>query len=381
MRRNRRAVMTAAVLAASLLFGACGDGAAGAGDKGAREPLHTEVEGTAEPAGTEKESGEENAAGAAENTESADAAAAVTTYPVTVVDQLGRTVVIEKEPETIVSGYYISSSFFIALGMKDRLVGIEAKADVRPIYGLAAPELLKLPNVGTAKEFDLEGCAALQPDLVVVPAKLKETIPAMEELGMTVIAVNPEDRALYREMAEIIGTAVNAKERAKALVESTDGQLAALSENLAGQETPRVYLAGNSSFLSTAGGAMYQNSLIGQAGGANVAAELSDSYWAEISYEQLIAWDPEYIILAAEADYTAETVLSDPQLAECAAVKNGQVYQIPNTVEAWDSPVPGSAFGTLWLASVLHPDCFSPEQYRQAATEFYEEFYGFAPAL
>ena len=50
------------------------------------------------------------------------------------------------------------------------------QADSRPIYSLAAPELLELPSVGTAKEFDLEGCAALEPDLVVLPLKLKEDV-------------------------------------------------------------------------------------------------------------------------------------------------------------------------------------------------------------
>ena len=124
---------------------------------------------------------------------------------------------------------------------------------------------------------------------------------------------------------------------------------------------------------------MYRNSLIEQAGGTNAALELSDAYWAEISYEQLIDWNPEYIILAAEADYTVDMVLSDPQLAECTAVKNGQVYQIPGHIEAWDSPVPGSACGTLWLASVLHPQVYSSGQYRQAVEDFYEEFYGFRP--
>ena len=53
------------------------------------------------------------------------------------------------------------------------MVGIEAKADKRAIYKLAAPDLIELPSVGTAKEFDLEGCAALSPDLVILPLKVK----------------------------------------------------------------------------------------------------------------------------------------------------------------------------------------------------------------
>ena len=83
--------------------------------------------------------------------------AAETTYPVTLTDQAGREVTLEAEPETIVSGYYIPSSLLIALGLKDKMVGIEAKAGKRAIYKLAAPDLIELPSVGTAKEFDLEG--------------------------------------------------------------------------------------------------------------------------------------------------------------------------------------------------------------------------------
>ena len=103
------------------------------------------------------------------------AAETAVTYPLTVTDQLGREVTIETEPKTLASGYYISTSLLIALGVQDELVGVEAKADKRTIYSLSAPELQSLPSIGTAKEFDLEGCAALTPDLVIVPAKLKDS--------------------------------------------------------------------------------------------------------------------------------------------------------------------------------------------------------------
>ena len=73
-------------------------------------------------------------------------------YPVTVTDHAGREVVIEDEPQKLVSGYYISTSLLIALDLDEKLVGIEAKANKRAIYALAAPELIELPNVGTAKE-------------------------------------------------------------------------------------------------------------------------------------------------------------------------------------------------------------------------------------
>ena len=82
---------------------------------------------------------------------------AVSRYPITVTDHAGRKVTIQKEPQRIVSCYYITSSLLMALGVDDKMVGIEDNPDYRPIYALSAPHLLELPWVGTAKVLDLEG--------------------------------------------------------------------------------------------------------------------------------------------------------------------------------------------------------------------------------
>ena len=309
--------------------------------------------------------------------QSASAPAAVEeTMPVTLTDAAGRQVTIETEPETLVSGYYITTSMLIALGQQDKLVGIEAKADTRPIYALAAPELLELPSVGTAKEFDLEGCAALEPDLVILPLKLQESAEALEQLGINALVVNPEDMDLLEETLDLLGQATGSSERAHALMDYNAETEAEMAQLLTDAEKPSVYLAGNSSYLSTAGSKMYQNTLIELGGGENVAAELEDDYWADISYEQLLAWNPDVIVIAADADYTKEDLLADSQLAGLTAVQNGAVYALPSSFEAWDSPVPSGVLGIRWMASALHGDLYSLEQFRQDAADFYKEFYG-----
>lgn len=181
-----------------------------------------------------------------------------TSYPVTVTDQADRTVTIEKEPAKIVSGYYIPSSLLIALGLSGKVVGIEAKADKRPIYKLAAPELQELPNVGTAKEFDLETCASLSPDLVILPLKLKDAAKSLTELGMPVLLVNPESPDQLSEMISLIATATNTQDKADQLLDFINQEKEMLTTSLAtADDTPNIYLAGNSSLLSTAGPAMY----------------------------------------------------------------------------------------------------------------------------
>ena len=307
-------------------------------------------------------------------TEDADAP---TEYPVTLTDQAGREVTIEAKPETLVSGYYISTSLCIALGLQDQLVGIEAKADTRPIYARSAPGLLELPSVGTAKEFDLEGCAALAPDLVILPLKLQDAADSLAELGIPALVVNPEDQTLLEEAVALVAAATDTRARAAQLADFTVKQQNRLTELLADAERPNVYLAGNSDFLSTAGGAMYQSSMIEMAGGRNVAQEITDTYWATVSYEQILTWNPDYIVLASDADYTVEDVMTDPNLAGCKAVENGNVLQIPGDAEAWDSPVPGGILGSVWLSGALHPDLGIDGENMQIINEFYETFYGF----
>ena len=298
-------------------------------------------------------------------------------YPMTLVDQTGREVVIEEEPESIVSGYYISTSLLIALDQEDKLVGIENDADKRPVYAYSDPKIVDLPSLGTVKEFDLEECAVLNPDLVVVPTKLTGIIPSLEELGITVLVVNPENEELLNEMITLLGQATNSEATAKELLAYKEGKLNELKELLADAEKSSVYLAGNSSFLTTSGPLMYQHSLIESAGGENVAKDVEDTYWAEVSYEQVLTWNPEYIILAADAAYSVEDVLQDENLKACEAVKNGNVYKLPNITEPLDSPVPASLLGTLYVAQVLHPELYTAEQFEETFVEFYETFYQF----
>ena len=171
------------------------------------------------------------------------------------------------------------------------------------------------------------------------------------------------------------GTDGNMDTRA-ALLSYIDEKKEMLEKDLSGVDAKSVYLAGNSSLLSTAGPAMYQSGLIELASGKNAASEITDTYWAEISYEQLLAWDPSYIILASDAEYTPEDVLNDENLKECTAVKNGHVYAIPGDIEALDSPVPGGILASIWLAGILHPDQVSADMYTEEKAAFYETFYG-----
>lgn len=295
---------------------------------------------------------------------------------ITVTDQLGREVVIPSNVERIVSSYYITSSLLIALGAEDRVVGVEMKADTREIYKKAAPQFLDLPGIGTAKTINVEEVLALKPDLVIIPYRLKEFIPQFEALNIPVVAVEPESLENFLACVELVGTAIGEEERAKELVDyytTHVDEVKALTKNV--ENRPKVYLSGGSSYLTTCTSKMYQNDMIEIAGGQNVSSELQDGYWANVSVEQILMWNPEVIYSVGYASYGLDEVTGDAKLAGVEAVKNNEIYVFPSILEPWDYPTPSSILGILWLTNQLHPELYSIEEYTEEAENFYETFF------
>lgn len=293
--------------------------------------------------------------------------------PITLTDAAGREIVLEAPAERIVSGYYLSTYACIALGMKDKVVGLEKKANTRPIYHLAAPEFLELPAVGTMKELDVELVASLTPDLVLLPMKLKSYGEALDALGISYAFVYPESREQLCDMLTLIATACGNAGAGEALIdyyETKDAFMAGL-----GESGKSVVICSNSSYLSVAPTKMYQHTLIAAAGGSNACTSEED-YWVEISYEDWLTMNPDVIVIPSGAEYSKEDLMADPELSVLDAVVNGQVYAMPMTTEELDSPVPSGVIGAMWLASILHEDSYSFDKFTADVVDFYQTFYG-----
>ncbi|MBM6929524.1 ABC transporter substrate-binding protein [[Clostridium] spiroforme] len=292
-----------------------------------------------------------------------------------VEDQAGRKVTFEKPAEKIVSCYYISTYACLSLDLGDELAAIEMKANQRPIYQMAQPDLLNLPQVGSLKEINIEAIAAVEPDLVILPMKLKDKLSALEELGINVLIVNPESHELLVEMLKLLGEVCDREKQADQLTEYYEDELDDIEE--LGQTDTRVYMAANSSYLETAPKNLYQNDLIETAGGINVAGDIEGDYWTPVSYETIIKMNPEMIVIPAGATFTEDDIYNDQQLQNIDAVTHKKVYAMPQGIEEWDSPIPSGILGTMWLASLLHEDEYSFEEFKDDVYDFYKEFYGF----
>ena len=294
---------------------------------------------------------------------------------ITLTDQAGRKVVLKQPAEKLVSTYYIGTYACLALGLSDNLVGIEQKANSRPIYSMVNSKLLELPQVGSMKGINIEAIADLEPDLVILPLKLKDNADTLDDLGVKSLVVNPESDELLLQMLTLLAKATGKDDQAKLLNLYYDNQIEEMKKY--GNSNKTVYMSSNSTFLETAPGAMYQSKMIEIAGGKNVAKDIEGDYWTAVSYETLLQLNPDIIIIPPAAAYCVQDILNDSQLATLTAIKNKAVYQMPKKIEEWDSPVPSAILGSMWLASILHEDKYSFDDFKEDVVDFYDTFYDF----
>ncbi len=299
-----------------------------------------------------------------------------TSAAIEIIDQIGRTVTLEKEAEKVVSTYYLVTASMLTLGLKNRIVGVEMKAKSRGLYKLAAPELIDLPGVGSGKEINIEAIAALQPDVVFLPKKQKDAADVLSDLGIPSIVVDPETYDRFNELIAIIGKVCGVSAQAGELIAYYDKIVSEVASATADVQRPDVYIAGESSYLRSCSGGMYQKEMIEAAGGNCVSSSLEGSSWTDISKEQLLEWDPDYIFVVSYAEYTVDEIMNDEALKGLKAVSSGNVFMIPSRIEAWDYPQPSSVLGLYWMAGILHPDLIEADRYVKEAVSFYQKYYG-----
>ena len=297
-------------------------------------------------------------------------------YPIKLIDHAGRKVIIKKPAEKIVSAYYVSSALLVGLGLEDKVSGIEMRGKTRELYKRSAPRFLDLPGIGNGKGVNVEEVAKLNPDLVVIPLRLKDTALMFEELGINTIVVNPETLELLMESIEILGKATGTTTRASQIIEyytQKINKIEKITEDI--QEKPSIYIAGVGSYLTTPTSKMYQSELVRMAGGYMVSSELQDSYWTSISLEQLLKWNPEYIFMVNYSRYKLENIMSDNILKTLRGIEEKNVHEIPSKIESWDYPTPSSILGVLWLTNKLYPELYTEEEYIVEAKTFYKKFF------
>ncbi|WIV12640.1 ABC transporter substrate-binding protein [Proteiniborus sp. MB09-C3] len=146
------------------------------------------------------------------------------------------------------------------------------------------------------------------------------------------------------------------------------------------EERPDVYFS-NQEILWTAGKSSDIVEVIELAGGNCVHKDIEGGSKNEITIEQLLSWNPDYIFVDhagssgnASAEEVIDEMLDDEQYQNIKAIKNDNIYISPTGVFFWDSGQQ-KILMLMWMAKELYPEKFSNIDMLEELKYFYKEFY------
>jgi iron complex transport system substrate-binding protein len=246
------------------------------------------------------------------------------------------------------------------------------------------PEIGRITGRGNSA--NLEAVLTLKPDLIVDAGSTGRTYVELAERvqGQTGIPYALLDGRFDQipQSYRILGRLTGRMERAETLArwcEQAMGTIGGRIATIPAGERPSVYYARGPRGLETGLGGSINVETLTFLGARNVAATQPGSGLAQVSLEQVLAWDPD-VIVTIDLNFS-ESVRRDPAWAGIRAVKAGRVHLSPKLPFGWVDfpPSVNRMAGLWWLAKLLYPARF-PEDIRAIAREFHTLFYQVTPS-
>ena len=279
---------------------------------------------------------------------------------------------------------------------RDALVGWNFKPSGGE--GYIPQEYLDLPSLGVwmgaGNTPNPEEIAQQDPDLLLCFWTADDAgISMVEEIesqtSMTTMLVDYRLDAAP-EALRFVGELLGCQDRAEELAAYCEEKIAQI-QAVAAQVTERksIYLAQSTGGLSTDPvGSMHVDDALELCGVDNVA-DLPGTVgqgmgMPTVNLEQIIQWNPD-AVLVSEYSMT-DSQMSDLYGEICAdsgwqqvpAVRNGDVYRIPQAPFSWFGRPPSVArlLGCMMLQKLLYPQLTDDLDLEQEAADFYQLFYG-----
>lgn len=298
-----------------------------------------------------------------------------------IIDQLDREVEVPDNIERVAALHFFSAKIMYSLGLEDKLVHKAIFGEEGKALAKVSPEFAALPELVNHRIVNLEELIGLNPQVVFVYASFsREDIDKFEDAGLTVVACKGETMEEALEAVQLLGEIFQCQERASGYTRYIQGQLAYIAERVAKiprNQRPKVLVTGPNSIYTVATGEMLQSVMVEAVGGINVASGLK-GFWAEVSPEQIVVWNPDYILMGSSFGPGMDVeIYRNPAFQTVNAVRNKKVFVVPSNIGWWDFPLPHATIGMLWMAKTIQPVVFSDIDMLATANEFYRRSLGF----
>ena len=242
---------------------------------------------------------------------------------IAVTDMAGTAVALDAPAERIVVINPADCEILYAIGAGDKVVG-------RGEYCNYPEEAASVQTVSSGTEIDAEQLIALSPDLVILGPldNIEQTITALNQAGIKTIVSDANTIDETYTAIQLIGKVAGKDAEAAAVVESMKASFSEIAEEAKGAsfagKTVYFEVSPLQYGLWTAGTGTFMDEICTLLGMKNAFSDVSG--WAEISEEQVIARDPDYIVTITmyygEGQTPVEEILSRAGWQDLKAIKN-----------------------------------------------------------
>ena len=266
-------------------------------------------------------------------------------FPLVITGSNGKTVTFEEAPERIIAYDSAAVEILYVIGEGER---ISAAHD----FVTFPPEAEEIPKVGNAFNMNLEKIVELEPDLVYT--FYGSSVLELDNLGIKVLYLEtPRDLAGIAAQIRMWGQITGNPGAAEVAAERFELRVKEMVDRLADvEEGPRVF-HDNSDFF-TVGTETLEGRIYTLLKAKNIAHDVPDGLYGQLSPEIIVARDPEVII--STFPERPRDFKETPAFKGVSAVVQDRVYAIdanlmnvagPRFVEAIEE-----------LARLIHPEIF-----------------------
>lgn len=252
----------------------------------------------------------------------AAAAAMNANAAITVLDDDGRAVTVQKPAQRVLALSPHVTEILFAAGGAERIVGAVEYSDY--------PEPAKrLPRVGSNRQIDMERVLALKPDLIVVwlHGSSERQMEQIRALGIPLFYSEPKKLNDIANSVSRLGKLMGTQSVADAAAGTLRQQLASLRSTYAGRSPVRLFYQVWDKPLYTLNGAHIVSDAIRTCGGENIYASLKVTA-PVVSTESVLEADPEVIISTDERSLVGGGITLWKGFATMTAVKRGNLFQL-----------------------------------------------------
>lgn len=269
-------------------------------------------------------------------------------YPITIMDDLKNEVVFEQEPMRIVSVTPANTEIIFALEMEEKLIGVTKDCNY-------PDEALEIEKIGTVDDLDIEKLVELDIDLIITGYVSDEIISKIKDKGIKILVMVPNDFEGVYNKIEIIGKALNVKEKAEKLVSEMRLKQKEIIERVSNSTKKRVFFELWNEPLMCFGSGSFVDKMIIIANGENIAGNLEELY-PNMSTKMLIEKNPEVYIAVNNDVNTIGDIKKRDDYEKISAIRNERIYILDGDIIS--RPGPRIVDALEMIAKVIHPELY-----------------------